>query len=113
VSQLHPTGRVLAATAIAWLAVGLSTSAVLGQVGSPKAAPAGMSVPAASPGVSTVSGPAASPGVSAPIETGDPRSDGQGPGLVGEPLLVLAGIALVGLATVIVTIVIARATGRA
>jgi hypothetical protein len=47
------------------------------------------------------------------IETGDPRSDGQGPGLVGEPLLVLVGIVVIGVATVVVTIVIARATGRA
>ena len=47
-----------------------------------------------------------------PIDTGDPRSDGQGPGLVGEPLLVLLGVVLVGVATVVVTAVIARATGR-
>jgi hypothetical protein len=57
--------------------------------------------------------PAATPAVEVTIVTGDPRSDGQGPGLVGEPLLVLAGIFLVGLATVVATVVIARATGRA
>lgn len=47
------------------------------------------------------------------VDTGDPRSDGQGPGLVGEPLAVLAGVILIALATVLVTVVLARVTGRA
>jgi hypothetical protein len=53
------------------------------------------------------------PTLEGPIDTGDPRSEGQGPGLVGEPLLVLLGIVLVGVATVVVTVVLARVTGRA
>ena len=47
------------------------------------------------------------------IDTGDPRSDGQGPGIVGEPLLVLLGIVVIGAVTVVTTVLVARATGRA
>ena len=61
----------------------------------------------------TATGDVEGPAPEAPIDTGDPRSEGQGPGLVGEPLLVLLGIVLIGVATVLVTVVIARATGRA
>lgn len=43
---------------------------------------------------------AASPAASAGAEVGDPRSSGQGPGLVGDPLwavLIVVGIALLSL----------------
>ena len=43
---------------------------------------------------------------------GDPRSDGGGPGLMGSPLGVLLGVAAVGLATALVTVVLARLSRR-
>lgn len=46
------------------------------------------------------------------LEGGDPRSEGTAPGLVGSPLLVLAGVIALGLATALVTLVIARLTRR-
>jgi hypothetical protein len=39
-------------------------------------------------------GPAASPGI---IGSGDPRSNGQGPGLVGSPFAIAVGVVLLGL----------------
>jgi hypothetical protein len=104
VNQARPSRHLLVSLAIGWLLVGLWPAAVLSQAGSP----GGATAPA-----SATAFPVASPAGAVVVETGDPRSEGQGPGLVGEPLLVLAGIVLVGLATVIATIVIARATGRA
>jgi hypothetical protein len=104
VNRARTTLCLLAPFAIGWLLVLLSTTAVLAQVGSPTGE--------VSAGASATAPATASPSVGGVIETGDPRSEGEGPGLVGEPLLVLAGIVLVGLATVIVTIVIARTTGR-
>lgn len=38
-------------------------------------------------------GPSPSPGI---VGTGDPRSNGQGPGLVGSPLAILGGVILLG-----------------
>jgi hypothetical protein len=87
---------------IAWLLVGLSGTATFAQYAAPTIPPSGSS--AVAPGPSAVAGA---------IEAGDPRSNGQGPGLVGEPLLVLVGIVLIAVATVAVTIVVAKATGRA
>jgi len=55
--------------------------------------------PSAAPGMS------APPGASGPI---DPRSDGEGPGLEAEPLLVLAGVVLLGLAAAGGTLLFAR-----
>ena len=46
------------------------------------------------------------------LEGGDPRSEGIAPGLVGSPLLVLVGVIALGLATALVTLVIARLTRR-
>jgi hypothetical protein len=43
---------------------------------------------------------------------GDPRSEGAGPGIVGSPLLILGGVVLLGLATVVITVVIARLSQR-
>ena len=50
--------------------------------------------------------PSASPGAG-----GDPRSSGQGPGLVGEPLVALAVVAIVGLVALGGTLLYIRATG--
>jgi hypothetical protein len=96
--------KLLTALAIGLLLVTLASGGVLGQGSGATADP--------------TAGPAATSEIAPPtpeaaIDTGDPRSDGQGPGLVGEPLLVLLGVVLVGVATVVVTAVIARATGRA
>ncbi len=46
------------------------------------------------------------------LEGGDLRSDGGGPGLVGSPLLILAAVIVLGLATAGATVVIARLTQR-
>jgi hypothetical protein len=46
------------------------------------------------------------------LEGGDLRSDGAGPGLVGSPLLILAAVIVLGLATAGATVVIARLTQR-
>ena len=72
-------------------------------------------------GLSTIPGPhagplaassvrAASPGASA--ASGDTRSTGEGPGLVGAPLLAVLGVLGLGLATAFVTLLYVRLTGR-
>jgi hypothetical protein len=42
---------------------------------------------------------------------GDPRSAGQGPGLVGDPLLAIMIVAAIGLVTLVATLLWIRATG--
>jgi hypothetical protein len=44
---------------------------------------------------------------------GDPRSSGQGPGLVGDPVAAIALVLLIGIASVAITIAYLRATERA
>ena len=46
------------------------------------------------------------------LEGGDPRSEGQGPGLVGSPLAILLGVIVLGIATAALTAVIALLTRR-
>lgn len=46
-----------------------------------------------------------------PAPGGDPRSSGQGPGLVGDPALAVLAVLAIGLATLVVTLVYIRATG--
>ena len=60
-----------------------------------------------SPAPSAVASPAASPGI---IETGDPRSNGQGPGLVGSPVEILIGVVLLGAAAAGGTLLYVRLT---
>jgi hypothetical protein len=43
---------------------------------------------------------------------GDPRSSGQGPGLVGDPLFAVLAVLAIGLAALVLTIVYVRLTGR-
>jgi hypothetical protein len=50
---------------------------------------------------------AASPTPSAAIG-GDPRSSGQGPGLVGDPAFALLGVAVIGIASVLLTLAYLR-----
>ncbi len=42
---------------------------------------------------------------------GDPRSSGEGPGLVGDPLVAIAAVALIALVAVVGTTLWVRATG--
>jgi len=46
------------------------------------------------------------------LESGDLRSEGEGPGLVGNPLLILLAVVGLGLATAGVTVLAARLTRR-
>ena len=50
--------------------------------------------------------PTAAPG-------GDPRSSGQGPGLVGDPLVALLAVLAIGLGALVLTLAYIRVTGRA
>ena len=43
-------------------------------------------------------------------EVGDPRSSGQGPGLVGDPGIAILAVVAIGLGTVIATLVYVRLT---
>ncbi len=45
------------------------------------------------------------------VTAGDPRSSGQGPGLVGDPLLAVALVVVIGLVSVGATLVYVRTTG--
>jgi hypothetical protein len=51
---------------------------------------------------------AASP--SPPAAGGDPRSAGQGPGLVGDPLFAILAVVVIGVLAVIATLVYVRLT---
>jgi hypothetical protein len=57
---------------------------------------------------------AAAPEVTAApvIQTGDPRSDGAGPGIIGSPLAIIAAVVVLGLATAVTTFVLAHLTQR-
>jgi hypothetical protein len=52
---------------------------------------------------------AASPSPSPQL--GDPRSGGQGPGLVGDPLVAIAAVVAIGLLSLAGTLLYVRATG--
>lgn len=47
-----------------------------------------------------------------PAAGGDPRSSGQGPGLVGDPLLAVAGVLGIGLGAALITLGYVRLTDR-
>lgn len=53
---------------------------------------------------------AASPSPAVP--GGDPRSSGQGPGLVGDPAFALLAVLAIGLGSVVATLAYVRLTGR-
>ncbi len=46
------------------------------------------------------------------LASGDLRSEGEGPGLVGNPLLILVAVVGLGLATAAVTVLLVRLTQR-
>jgi hypothetical protein len=45
-------------------------------------------------------------------EAGDPRSSGQGPGLVGDPLFAVLAVVVIGATAVLVTLAWIRLTAR-
>ncbi len=47
-----------------------------------------------------------------PAAAGDPRSSGQGPGLVGQPVVAIGGVLAVGLASVAITLLYVRVTAH-
>jgi len=53
----------------------------------------------------------ASPTPSA-LPGGDPRSSGQGPGLVGDPVFAVVGVLVIGLGALVLTLVYVRMTAR-
>jgi hypothetical protein len=46
------------------------------------------------------------------VPGGDPRSSGQGPGLVGDPILAVAAVLLIGLGALVLTLAYVRVTSR-
>ena len=58
--------------------------------------------------VASVLAASPSPGAGA----GDPRSSGQGPGLVGDPVFAIVAVVAIGLGTVAVTLAWVRLTAR-
>jgi hypothetical protein len=67
------------------------------------------SVAAASPDSSPVASPAPEP-TAGIIDTVDPRSNGQGPGLVGSPFAILLGVVLLGVVAAGGTLLFLRVT---
>ena len=57
--------------------------------------------------------PSPSPLPQVVLESGDLRSEGEGPGLVGNPILILGGVVILGLATAFLTTLVLRLTRRA
>jgi hypothetical protein len=47
-----------------------------------------------------------------PATGGDPRSSGQGPGLVGDPGFALLAVVAIGVASVVATLIYVRLTAR-
>ena len=64
----------------------------------------------ASPGSCSPRRPSPRPPAPAPAG-GDPRSSGQGPGLVGDPLFALLAVVAIGVLSVVATLVYVRLTG--
>lgn len=56
----------------------------------------------------TEAAPSARPPV---LGTGDSRSEGEGPGLVGSPVAIAVGVVLVGVLTAAGTLIVLRLTG--
>jgi hypothetical protein len=79
---------------------------------SPVASPEGAASPVAGPvaNASPVASPVANPAASA-AAGGDTRSAGEGPGLVGSPVLAVGGVLALGLAAAGLTLLYVRATG--
>ena len=94
-AALLGAGAILVAGALVWAVVAALLPAVIALV--PGAAGLVESVLAASPEPSVAAG-------------GDPRSNGQGPGLIGTPGLAIIGVVAIGLIAVLITAVYVRLT---
>jgi hypothetical protein len=66
---------------------------------------AGIVVTAQGTGAALAATPSPAPG-------GDPRSPGEGPGLVGDPVLAIVAVMAIALASVVLTLVYLRLTER-
>jgi hypothetical protein len=66
----------------------------------------GLAVLGAVTGTALAASPSATPALG-----GDPRSSGQGPGLVGEPLLAIGLVLAIGLGAMVMTLAYVRLTG--
>jgi hypothetical protein len=88
---VRPARLVAAIVLAAWLVVG-GLGGIGGPIGTLGAAPSGP-VPTATPSV---------------IGTGDPRSDGEGPGLQGSPLLIAFGVVSIGFVAAAATVLFLR-----
>jgi hypothetical protein len=68
------------------------------------------------PATRTTAADASPAATTAPLEeliaSGDPRSDGEGPGIVGSPLAILLGVVVLGLLTASITVVVVRLRDR-
>lgn len=62
---------------------------------------------------STAIGTALAASPSPPSQGGDPRSSGQGPGLVGDPLFAVLVVAAIGIGALLATLAYVRLTGGA
>ncbi len=87
---------LIGARTLLWAAVMLAAAALLAAL---MLAALGIIVLAAEP----------APSIVAPV---DPRSDGQGPGLVGSPLGVALGVIFLGVVVAAVTALVLRLTGE-
>lgn len=72
----------------------------------------GAVVPAAAAWLTAI-GTALAASPSPPGQGGDPRSSGQGPGLVGDPLFAVLVVAAIGLGALVLTLAYVRITGGA
>jgi hypothetical protein len=100
-----------------WSASLAATSAVGATAGPTAPSPATRGILASDPPRPTVGVPdTPAPGDTTPptalpiVEQRDPRSEGSGPGIVGSPLAILAGVIVVGLLSAALTVVAARLT---
>jgi len=98
-TRLTPRGRGVPATgrlphvmASSWILVILAAGAAI-------------AIPCALPAIAA----AATPAPSQPA-AGDPRSSGQGPGLVGDPLTAVIVVAAIAVLTIAATLIYVRAT---
>ena len=110
--------RRLAPTPVLPLSLGLALGlarvlALLADTGLAAVALGADSSPLASVAPLASAVPVASAASELVLEAGDLRSEGSGPGLVGNPLLILGGVVLLGVLTAAATVVLARLTRRA
>lgn len=94
-----PSVPVLTATVVVAAVVALATLAVLA-----------VALAAVATGADPTVAPSPTPDLL--LQSGDLRSEGEGPGLVGNPLLILGAVVLLGLATALTTVLAVRVLER-